>query len=223
MEVQLSRMMFIRRKGNAPFFRSQATIENMNDLPYEDPLIPFRQWLQEAESSEANDPNAVALATATAEGFPSVRMVLLKRFDERGFCFFTNGESEKGIQLGQNSRAAMCFHWKSLRRQVRIEGSVTELPPADVDEYFRSRSRKSQIGAAVSQQSRPLASREALEEEVRQFSEQHPDEVPRPPYWRGYCLYAERIEFWMDGPDRLHDRFLYTRELGYWKQTRLYP
>jgi pyridoxamine 5'-phosphate oxidase len=223
MEVQLSRMMFMRRTGDAPFFRLQATIKNMNDLPYEDPLIPFQQWLQEAESSEANDPNAVALATATADGFPSVRMVLLKRFDERGFCFFTNGESEKGKQLGQNPRAAMCFHWKTLRRQVRIEGSVTELPPADVDAYFHSRSRKSQIGAAVSQQSQPLASREVLEEEVRQFSEQHPDEVPRPPYWCGYCLYAERMEFWMDGPDRLHDRFLYTRESGHWKRNRLYP
>jgi pyridoxamine 5'-phosphate oxidase len=195
----------------------------MNDLPYEDPLTPFQIWMQEAESSEANDPNAVALATATADGFPSVRMVLLKRFDERGFCFFTNGESEKGTQLGQNPRAAMCFHWKTLRRQVRIEGSVTELPAADVDNYFHSRSRKSQIGAAVSQQSRPLASREALEEEVRQFSVEHPDEVPRPTYWRGYCLYAERMEFWMDGPDRLHDRFLYTRESGHWKQNRLYP
>jgi pyridoxamine 5'-phosphate oxidase len=195
----------------------------MNELPYEDPLIPFRQWLQEAESSEPNDANAVALATATADGFPSVRMVLLKRFDEDGFCFFTNGESEKGIQLGQNPRAAMCFHWKSLRRQVRIEGSVTEMPSADVDAYFHSRSRKSQMGAAVSQQSRPLASRAVLEEKVRQFSQQHPGEIPRPAYWRGYCLYAERMEFWMDGPDRLHDRFLFTRELDKWNRTRLYP
>jgi pyridoxamine 5'-phosphate oxidase len=195
----------------------------MNELLYEDPLIPFRQWLQEAESSEPNDPNAVALATATSNGFPSVRMVLLKRFDERGFCFFTNGESEKGKQLGENPRAAMCFHWKSLRRQVRIEGTVTELPSADVDAYFHTRSRKSQMGAAVSEQSRPLASRELLEKKVRQFSEQHPGAIPRPAYWRGYCLYAKRIEFWMDGPDRLHDRFLYTRDAGDWKRTRLYP
>jgi pyridoxamine 5'-phosphate oxidase len=195
----------------------------MNELPYEDPLVPFRQWLQEAESSEPNDANAVALATATADGFPSVRMVLLKRFDEDGFCFFTNGESQKGIQLGQNPRAAMCFHWKSLRRQVRIEGSVTELPSADVDAYFHSRSRKSQMGAAVSQQSRPLASRAVLEEKVRQFSQQYPGEIPRPAYWRGYCLYAERMEFWMDRPDRLHDRFLFTRELNRWNRTRLYP
>lgn len=195
----------------------------MNDLKYDDPLELFQHWLQEAERSEVNDPNAVALATATADGAPSVRMVLMKRVDERGFCFFTNAESEKGTQLAQNPRAAMCFHWKTLRRQVRIEGSVTELPPAAVDTYFHSRSRGSQIGAAVSQQSWPLASREQLEQEVRDFAQLHPGEVPRPPHWVGYCLYAERIEFWSDGPDRLHDRFLYTRGPGQWQRTRLYP
>lgn len=195
----------------------------MNDLAYADPLDLFQQWFQEAEQSEANDPNAVALATATADGVPSVRMVLMKRVDERGFCFFTNGESDKGIQLAQNPRAAMCFHWKTLRRQVRIEGSITQLPPAEVDAYFHSRSRRSQIGAAVSQQSRPLASREELEQKVRDFAQLHPGEVPRPPYWLGYCLLAGRIEFWSDGPDRLHDRLLYTRGPGQWQRTRLYP
>jgi pyridoxamine 5'-phosphate oxidase len=195
----------------------------MNDQEYSDPFDLFRLWFQEAESTEANDPDAVALATATKDGFPSVRMVLMKRVDERGFCFFTNGESEKGIQLSQNPRAAMCFHWKTLRRQVRVEGSITELPAAAVDAYFHSRSRSSQIGAAVSQQSRPLASREELEKKVRDFAEQHPGEVPRPPYWLGYCLYAERIEFWRDGADRLHDRFLYTLGPGQWQRTRLYP
>jgi pyridoxamine 5'-phosphate oxidase len=117
----------------------------------------------------------------------------------------------------------MCFHWKTLRRQVRVAGNVTELEAADVDAYFHSRSRKSQIGAAVSRQSRPLASREELEAEVQKFAAEHPGEIPRPAHWKGFCLQPERIEFWMDGPDRLHDRFLYTRESGHWIQTRLYP
>jgi pyridoxamine 5'-phosphate oxidase len=189
----------------------------------EDPLALFHLWLREAEKSEPNDPNAAALATATADGDPSVRMVLMKRADERGFCFFTNAESRKGVQLHENPRAAMCFHWKTLRRQVRVAGNVTELEAADVDAYFHSRSRTSQVGAAVSRQSRPLASREELEAKVRRFAEEHPGEVPRPAYWKGYCLYPERIEFWLDGPDRLHDRFLFTREAGDWKQIRLYP
>jgi pyridoxamine 5'-phosphate oxidase len=150
-------------------------------------------------------------------------MVLVKRADERGFCFFTNAESKKGMELQHNPKAALCFHWKSLRRQVRVEGRVTEMEAADVDAYFHSRSRSSQIGAAVSEQSRPLVSREELEEKFRKFAEQHPGDVPRPPYWRGFCVHAERIEFWMSGEDRLHDRFLFTREAGQWKRTRLYP
>lgn len=194
-----------------------------SSLQFDDPLEQYRHWFQDAEASEPNDPNAVALATATADGHPSVRMVLMKRVDERGFCFFTNAESEKGIQLQANPWAALCFHWKSLRRQVRVEGSVTELDAADVDEYFHSRSRKSQIGAAVSQQSRPLESREMLEEEVETFTQEHPGDVPRPGYWRGYCLYAEQIEFWMDGENRLHNRFRFTRDGDGWISTRLYP
>jgi pyridoxamine 5'-phosphate oxidase len=189
----------------------------------ENPLELFHDWLQQAEASEPNDPNAAALATAGADGEPSVRMVLVKRADERGFCFFTNEESEKGVQLHQNPQAALCFHWKSLRRQVRVRGPVSPMEAADVDEYFRSRSRNSQIGAAVSLQSRPLASREELEAKVRQFSEKHPGEIPRPAFWKGYCLQPQRIEFWVDGAHRLHDRFLYTREGAFWKQIRLYP
>jgi pyridoxamine 5'-phosphate oxidase len=200
-----------------------ATIETMSDLEYSDPLPLFSLWLEEAERSEPNDPNAAALATSTADGEPSVRMVLVKRVDRRGFCFFTNAESRKGMQLESNPKAAICFHWKTLRRQVRVEGQVTEMEAADVDAYFHSRSRKSQMGAAVSQQSRPLASREELVEKVRKFAEEHPGEVPRPPYWRGFCVHPQRIEFWTDGPDRLHDRFLFTREEGQWKTTRLYP
>jgi pyridoxamine 5'-phosphate oxidase len=192
-------------------------------LEFGDPLKLFGLWLEEAEGSEANDPNAAALATSTLEGVPSVRMVLVKRADQRGFCFFTNAESKKGRELQQNPKAALCFHWKTLRRQVRVEGWVTEMEAADVDAYFHSRSRSSQIGAAVSEQSRPLASREELEEKFRSFAGQHPGEVPRPPHWRGFCVHAERIEFWMSGEDRLHDRFLFTREAGQWKRTRLYP
>ena len=194
-----------------------------HDLPELDPLALFTQWMAEAERSEPNDPNAVALATSTPAGAPSVRMVLLKRYDHHGFCFFTNAESQKGEQLGHNPQAAMCFHWKSLRRQVRLEGHISSLADADVDEYFHSRSRRSQLGAAVSSQSRPLANRSVLEEQVKRFAEEHPEEVPRPAYWRGYCLTPERIEFWMDGPDRLHDRFLFTRTDVGWHRERLYP
>ena len=188
-----------------------------------DPVERFLEWLREAEAAESNDPNAAALATCTARGEPSVRMVLVKRVDEHGFCFFTNGESQKGKELAQNPRAALCFHWKSLRRQVRVEGQVIELQSADVDAYFHSRSRNSQIGAAVSDQSRPLRSREELVAQVKAFAKQHPGEIPRPAHWRGYCVSVERIEFWMDGPDRLHDRVLFTRSGDLWEWTRLYP
>ncbi len=188
-----------------------------------DPMALFQEWMKEAEASEPNDPNAVALATAGKDGMPSVRMVLMKSMLENGFCFFTNDGSEKGLQLAENPQAAMCFHWKSLRRQVRIEGAVSDMPAADVDRYFHSRSRRSQLGAAVSLQSRPLESREILEAKVREFGDQHPEEVPRPDYWRGYCLNAARVEFWKDGPDRLHDRFLFSRQGGGWTVQRLYP
>jgi pyridoxamine 5'-phosphate oxidase len=194
-----------------------------NNVQSADPLELFALWLQEAERSEPNDPNAAALATSTLAGQPSVRMVLVKRADERGFCFFTNAESRKGNELQTNPRAALCFHWKTLGRQVRVEGRVTEMDAADVDAYFHSRSRNSQLGAAVSQQSRPLASREELEARFRKFALEYPGEVPRPPHWSGFCIHAERIEFWIHGADRLHDRFLFTRESGPWNRTRLYP
>jgi pyridoxamine 5'-phosphate oxidase len=195
----------------------------VHNLESADPIDSFRQWLAEAERSEPNDANAAALATSTPDGHPSVRMVLVKRADEHGFCFFTNAESSKGIQLHANPRAALCFHWKSLRRQVRVEGRVTAMPAADVDEYFHSRSRNSQIGAAVSQQSRPLATREELDTCFRKFAADHPGEVPRPPYWCGFCVHPEQIEFWISGDNRLHDRFLFTRDAGAWRTTRLYP
>lgn len=199
------------------------------ELMGDDPVALFRQWLAEAEKTEPNDPNAVALATANAGGAPSVRMVLVKDVGERAFSFFTNAESQKGHELETNPRAAMCFHWKSLRRQVRAEGTILPMAPEDVDTYFHSRSRKSQIGAAVSAQSRPLPSRELLESEVARFAQEHPEgDIPRPDFWRGYTLRAHRIEFWMDGPDRLHDRFVFTfnedgPDGGIWNKSRLYP
>jgi len=198
-------------------------VTSSREITLENPLLQFDLWLREAETSEPNDPNAAALATATASGAPSVRMVLAKRVGEERFCFFTNAESQKGRQLAENPRAALCFHWKSLRRQVRVEGSVAGLPEEASDIYFHSRSRGSQIGAAVSDQSRVLLSRERLEAKARAFAEAHPGEIPRPAYWRGFCLHPERIEFWLNGPDRLHDRFLFVRNTGRWQQSRLYP
>ena len=193
------------------------------ELIGDDPLTLFQTWLAQAASTEPNDPTAAALATATVEGVPSVRMVLVKAVEDRGFSFYTNAESQKGSELQENPRAALCFHWKSLRRQVRIEGTVSELPDEVTDAYFHSRSRGSQIGAAVSAQSRPLPDRSVLEAEVSAFAEKHPGEIPRPSFWRGYLLRAGRFEFWIDGPDRLHDRLLFTREGEGWTQTQLYP
>jgi pyridoxamine 5'-phosphate oxidase len=192
-------------------------------LNSEEPFALFDSWFGHARASEINDPNAAALATSTADGRPSVRMVLVKQVGDERFCFFTNAGSQKGLQLAENPRAALCFHWKTLRRQVRVEGAVSELDGGDVDTYFHSRSRASQIGAAVSDQSRVLASREELEERVTRFAEAHPDEVPRPGYWRGFCVHAERIEFWIDGANRLHDRFLFAWDGNGWLKTRLYP
>ncbi|WP_353062749.1 pyridoxamine 5'-phosphate oxidase [Tunturibacter psychrotolerans] len=188
-----------------------------------DPIALFQRWMKDAEAGELNDPSAVALATATCDGMPSVRMVLMKQVDTEGFRFYTNVDSQKGTELSENPRAAMCFHWKSLRRQVRVSGTVTELPTQDVDEYFHSRSRLSQLGAAASQQSRVLVSREVLETRVKELEAEFPGEIPRPGYWRGYLLRHERIEFWKDGAGRLHDRFLFSRDGDAWRKERLFP
>jgi pyridoxamine 5'-phosphate oxidase len=188
-----------------------------------DPMDLFGRWLKEAQASEPNDPNAVALATATPDGMPSVRMVLIKGVDQRGFSFFTNAESQKGEELQQNPRAAMCFHWKSLRRQVRITGSVTELPPLEADRYFHSRTRLSQLAAAASQQSRILPSREQLAARVKKLDAEFPGEIPRPAYWKGFVLRPERIEFWKNREGRLHDRLLYVLIEEGWRKERLFP
>jgi pyridoxamine 5'-phosphate oxidase len=188
-----------------------------------DPIALFVGWMKAAEASELNDPSATALATATRDGMPSVRMVLVKRVDERGFCFYTNAESQKGFELAENPRAAMCFHWKSLRRQVRISGSVSELSAEEANDYFQSRPRLSQLAAVASQQSRVLAGRELLEDRVKDLERVFPEKIPRPAYWGGYLLWPERIEFWKSGEGRLHDRILFSKSGEGWRKERLYP
>jgi pyridoxamine 5'-phosphate oxidase len=188
-----------------------------------DPIALFVAWMKAAEASELNDASAGALATATRDGMPSVRMVLMKRVDQRGFCFYTNSESQKGVELAENPRAAMCFHWKSLLRQVRISGGVSELSAGEADDYFESRSRLSQLGAVASQQSRVLAGREVLEARVTELERTFPETIPRPAYWRGYLLRPERIEFWENGAGRMHDRFLFSITEDGWRKERLYP
>jgi pyridoxamine 5'-phosphate oxidase len=184
----------------------------------------FQDWLTLAGSSEPNDPNAAALATADARAIPSVRMVLVKGVDASGFRFYTNAESQKGHELAENPHAALCFHWKSLRRQVRVAGAIQPLQEGETAAYFHSRSRRSQIGAAVSRQSQPLQSREVLEAEVAAFEKQHPEgEVPKPDFWRGFLLQPQTIEFWIDGADRLHDRRVFTHEANAWSSQLLYP
>jgi pyridoxamine 5'-phosphate oxidase len=189
----------------------------------DDPMAVFDAWLRRAHSTEPSDANAMALATCTPDGQPSVRMLLAKRVGRQRFAFFTNTESRKGGELAANPRAAMCFHWKSLHRQVRVEGPVLELDSAAVDKYFQSRPHDSQIGASISDQSRPLASREYLEERFASFAAGHKGEIRRPAYWRGFYVEPERIEFWMAGAHRLHDRFLFTREGESWQRVRLFP
>lgn len=192
--------------------------------PGTDPLVLFREWLAEATQREPNDPTAMALATVGADGQPSARMVLLKGVDEQGFVFYTNLESQKAADMAANPRASLLFHWKSLRRQVRIEGTVSGVSDAEADAYFASRPRGAQIGAWASRQSRPLESRFALEKRVAEYTAKFGlGSVPRPAFWSGYRVKPERIEFWQDRPFRLHDRLVYTRDRGGWRTDKLYP
>ena len=191
-----------------------------------DPLELFAGWYAEAEKSEPNDPSAMALATVGSDGTPSVRLVLLKGYDAAGFVFYTNYESRKGEHLLAHPKAALLFHWKSLRRQVRIEGPVTKTTPEEADAYFATRARGSQIGAWASDQSRPLESRFALERSVAEFGAKHLiGTVPRPPHWSGFRLQPNLIEFWQDGAFRLHDRLEYCRAAAGapWSTRTLYP
>jgi len=189
-----------------------------------DPFALFDEWFAEARASEINDPEAMALATADATGQPAARMVLLKGHGPHGFVFYTNEQSAKGDDLAANPRAALLFHWKSLRRQVRIEGPVERVADAEADAYFATRARDSQLGAWASDQSRPLDGRETFEQRFEQVKQRFErGEVPRPPHWRGYCVIPERIEFWLDRPHRLHERRLFTRGDAGWAEGLLYP
>ncbi|SEB74205.1 Pyridoxamine 5'-phosphate oxidase [Rhizobiales bacterium GAS188] len=192
----------------------------------EDPVALFADWLKEAETKELNDPTAMALASVDATGLPDVRMVLLKGHDARGFVFYTNFESAKGHQLHEQPKAAALFHWKSLRRQVRVRGPVSRVTEAEADAYFASRHVLSRIGACASDQSRPLDSRATLEARVKALEERYPDgNVPRPAHWSGYRITPLSIEFWQDGAYRLHDRVQFARgaESQPWTRQRLYP
>ncbi len=189
-----------------------------------DPFADFARWFADAQKNETNDPDAMTLATANADGAPSARMVLLKGYDQAGFVFYTNLGSRKAKEIRENPRAALCFHWKSLRRQVRIEGALVPVDDAEADAYFASRPRVSQLGAWASKQSQPLQGRFELEARVaKTIARFGVDSVPRPPFWSGYRLVPEVFEFWEDRPFRLHMRFVYRRSAEGWVVEELYP
>ena len=188
------------------------------------PFDQFKAWMAEAEVSEPNDANAMVVATATPDGRPSLRAILLKGVDERGFVFYTNKESRKGVELAANTHIALLFHWKSLRRQIRIEGVAEHVTDAEADAYYATRPRISRLGARASSQSRPLAQRTILEERLAEMEARYPDEIPRPSYWSGYRVLPESFEFWQDMPFRLHDRTVYQcSAAGTWEQSKLFP
>jgi pyridoxamine 5'-phosphate oxidase len=189
-----------------------------------DPVEQFRGWFDETLAADLHEPNAMTLATATPGGRPSARIVLLKGFDERGFVFYTNYEGRKSGELETNPYAALVFYWGELQRQVRIEGRVSRIPDRESDAYFAGRPRGSQFGAWASEQSRPVGDRSTLEERVRELEVEYEDrEVPRPPFWGGYRVEPETIEFWQGRENRLHDRLLYSRAGAAWKLERLQP
>jgi pyridoxamine 5'-phosphate oxidase len=203
---------------------SQTVLTTHDFTAAQEPYSLFSEWLAEAEKSEPNDPNAMALATVDKAGLPDVRMVLLKGFDQRGFVFYTNFESRKGEELLSSMKAALCIHWKSLRRQVRVRGPVEQVSDEEADAYYKSRPRGSRIGAWASKQSRPLESRFALEKAVAEYTARYTvGEIPRPSYWSGFRVLPQTIEFWQDKPFRLHDRLVFTKAGDGWETGRLYP
>jgi len=195
-------------------------------LDLEDPIQLFKIWMEEAEKSEPNDPNALSLATSNKDSFPSVRVVLLKEFNQKGFVFYTNLNSQKGNELKENPKAAMCFHWKSLLRQIRVSGTVTQVADGVADQYYNSRGYESRIGAWASKQSKELGSRSELINLIREFKQKYNDvnKVPRPSHWSGWNLSPTSIEFWLDGDSRIHERLKYTKDkTGNWIKSLLNP
>jgi pyridoxamine 5'-phosphate oxidase len=204
-------------------------VKSLTDGDFTDisaPFVLFERWFEEAKASEPNDPNAMAIATVDPSGLPNVRMVLMKGWDEAGFVFYTNTQSAKGLELGATPKAALVFHWKSLKRQVRARGLIEQVSAEEADAYFQSRPRDSRIGAWASQQSRPLESRLAFEKAIAVNAAKYAiGDVPRPPHWTGFRLKPLEMEFWHDRPFRLHDRVVFRRDApqGSWAKTRLYP
>jgi len=192
----------------------------------DDPLKLFKEWFEEAKKTEINDPNALALSTADKTGIPSVRMVLLKSFSENGFVFYTNFNSKKSIELKENPNASLCFHWKSLLRQIRISGKISKVSDEEADLYYNSRSYGSKIGAWASEQSSILKTREELYKSIEEYKKKYPNEnnVPRPKHWSGWCLNPDNIEFWLDGENRIHERLKYIKiKTGNWQKYLLSP
>ena len=195
-------------------------------LDLDDPIQLFKTWMDEAKKSEPNDPNAVSLATSNKNNFPSVRMVLLKDFSQNGFVFYTNLKSKKGNELKENPKVAMCFHWKSLLRQIRINGTVTQVADEVADKYYNSRSYESRIGAWASKQSEELINRDQLINSIKEYKNKYNEEnkVPRPSHWSGWILSPLNIEFWLDGDNRIHERLKYTKaSSGQWSKSLLSP
>ena len=195
-------------------------------LDLDDPIELFKVWMDEAKKSEPNDPNALSLATSNKDNLPSVRMVLLKEFSQKGFVFYTNLNSQKGNELKENPNAAMCFHWKSLLRQIRISGKITQVEDSVADQYYNSRGYDSRIGAWASKQSKELKNRDELENSMKEFKKKFKDKnnVPRPDHWSGWNLSPIRIEFWLDGDSRIHERLNYTIDKsGNWIKSLLSP
>ena len=195
-------------------------------LDLDDPIELFKVWMDEAKKSEPNDPNALSLATSNKNNIPSVRMVLLKEFNQNGFVFYTNLNSQKGNELKENPNAAMCFHWKSLLRQIRISGTITQVEDSIADQYYNSRGYDSRIGAWASKQSKELKNRDELENSIKEFKQKFDDKnnVPRPNHWSGWNLSPARIEFWLDGDNRIHERLNYTIDKsGNWIRSLLSP
>tara|TARA_Y100000992_G_scaffold183913_1_gene124243 strand:- start:2321 stop:2944 length:624 start_codon:yes stop_codon:yes gene_type:complete len=189
------------------------------------PFELFEDWFKEAKKTELNDPNALALATSGKDGIPSVRMVLLKGFDENGFVFYTNLDSLKSNAIKENSNISMCFHWKSLLRQIRINGKAREVSNKEADDYYNSRAYESRIGAWASKQSKILSSRLDLKDSIEKFKKKYPKEnkVPRPPHWSGWRLSPSEIEFWLDGENRIHERLKYFKKNNIWEKVLLSP